>query len=171
MTTGHGYLSDEGASLRSQGGPSTLSKRVGSRESPGKLGSVWSEAHSVIFSRAAGVMQSCTSQEFIEHVLCPGRFCGCWRFSGEQGAPGEETGSTLDLSESLPCPEGSPSSRPGALVLSVLRTPAQGWATLGQQGGQSSQAVWLQNPEPSPQRPLPRPTIPTRPPPTPPTGV
>lgn len=73
---------------------------------------------------------------------------------------GEGARPTLDLSKSLPRPEGSPTSRLRAFLPHRTHNPAQGRAVRGQ-GGHSSQTVWLQKPEPSPQQALPSLTVPS----------
>lgn len=94
---------------------------------------------------------SFAAQEFIEHLLRPGLFCGCWGFGGEKEAPGSGS-DTRSRTHQVPFMPRDPKGAPPHCAQTAL---AQGRAAQGREGTE------LQNPEPSPQQPLPSLAIPS----------
>lgn len=96
---------------------------------------------------------SFAAQEFIEHLLCPGLFCGYWGLGGEEEAPGSRSETRSRTHQAPFMPRDTKAASP------LCSEPGHK-AELPKGGeGQTTQAVLLQDPEPSPQQPLPSLTI------------
>lgn len=91
---------------------------------------------------------SFAAQEFIEHLLRPGLFCGYWEFGGEEEAPGSRSETRSRTHQAPFMPPHHAQTEPGHKA----ELPKGGER-------QIAQAVLLQDPEPSPQQPLPSLTI------------